>query len=149
MASVAKGNVEGLDQVKGALKGVDQRVRKKALRKGVSAATGVILRRAKDKVRVRSKTLKKSLGRKVKVFRGGAVVGIVGPRTGFKTQVGVVKSGPKAGQPIYENPTQIAHLVEKGTHRSRAFPFMAPALEESKADAAAATADAVRDELHR
>jgi HK97 gp10 family phage protein len=144
VAFAIRGKVDGLEDLKRALAGVDGRVRKKALRKGVNAAAGVILKRARQKVPVRLGLLKKSLGRKVKVYRKeGAVVGIVGPRTGFRRQVGTTKDG----RPVFENPTQIAHLVEKGTRRSRAKPFMRPALEESRGDVSSAVAEAVQAEL--
>lgn len=150
MAFAVVGKVAGLDELKRALAGVDKRVRKTALRKGVTAGTKVVLDKAKAKVQRRSGLLAKSLGRKTKVFRNdGAVVGIVGPRVGFKKQTGVVKTGKKAGQPIMENPTQIAHLIEKGTRRSRAFPFMRPALDESKGEVARAVTEAVQAELHK
>lgn len=149
MAFAVRGQLEGADALKKALAGVDERVRKKALKKGVNAASGVVLAKAKGKVRVRTRVLKKSLGRKLKVYRNGTVVGIIGPRTGRKVQVGTVRTGPNAGQPIYEDPSNIAHLVELGTHRSRAYPFMRPALEESRGEASSAVAEAVAAELHK
>lgn len=33
---------------------------------------------------------------------------------------------------VYRNPTRYAHLVEKGTKRSRRFPFLAPAVQQTK-----------------
>lgn len=65
--------------------------------------------------------LKKSLGVKVKRYKDGVWAG-VGPRSGFKIM--------HDGKP--RNPTQYAHLVELGTVRSAAKPFLRPAHESTK-----------------
>lgn len=43
--------------------------------------------------------------------------------------VAVAKQFPHA---IYRNPSRYAHLIEKGTKHSRAFPFLAPAVSQTK-----------------
>ncbi len=75
--------------------------------------------------------LKKSLGSKVKSYsRTKTSVAIIGPRTGFRKQIGVyVKGGKKhhAGEPIIIDPVKYAHLVEKGTKTQAPQDFLGPA----------------------
>lgn len=137
--------VDGQASVMSALAGVVAKVQKRATKKAVDAATKVVLWAAKGRARVVSGLLRRSLGRKTKVYRGsGRAVGIVGPRTKeFRELLRVAKRGKKAGQAIYRSPTQYGHLVDKGTKRSRAFPFMGPALESSREKVRDAMAAAV------
>lgn len=160
--------LEGSGAVKAALADAAARVQKKATRAAVSAATKPVLSAARSIVRVgaaddpNAGLLKKSLGRKVKVFRGsGVAVGIVGPRRGFKmekrpdgSKVRVqTKFSRYLGQKVkkgklvdvYKNPTQYGHLVNKGTKRSRAFPFMEPALAAARPQVMRLMADAARE----
>lgn len=79
---------------------------KKAIKKGIDAATKFVAADAKARVPRRTGLLKKSIGRRVQSYRGGTVVsGLVGPRRGFAT---VLPSGKKV------NPAKYAHLVEFG-----------------------------------
>lgn len=159
MAFRAKAEVEGLRELVLALDHLKNAVRNRILRKAVGDGARIIAKAAKQKAPVRSKAdapsnitplklLKKSIGSKVKVYRNsGKVVGIVGPRTGFKTQIGSrVRKGKKSkpGDPIYENPTNVAHLLELGTKRSRARPFLRPALDQSKEQVKTAMAAAIK-----
>lgn len=93
------------------------------------------------------KLLKKSIGQKVKTYKSGVVVGIVGPRKGFRAEIGKrVRKGKKSnvGDPIYADPVNYAHLVELGTKHSKAQPFLRPALEESKDEIRAIFAEEIR-----
>lgn len=84
---------------------IDRKVARKAIRDGINEATREVLATAKSLVPKRSGQLRKSLGRKVKSYRGGAViVGIVGPRKGFR----VMYRGK------WIDPAKYAHLVEYG-----------------------------------
>lgn len=84
---------------------VDRKIARKALQDGINEATKDVLASAKSLVPRRSGQLRKSLGRKVKSYRGGAVVvGIVGPRKGFRVEY--------RGKMI--DPAKYAHLVEYG-----------------------------------
>ena len=150
MAFAIKGEITGLADVFRQLRNVDKKVRNRLLKKAIRAASKLVLTSAKAKVAVRTGLLRKSLGIKVKVYRkSGIVVGIVGPRTGYKG----------SGKDPDENPTNIAHLVEKGrkavmvrtkktlsdgtTAYGReakavpARPFLRPAFDENKAAAEA------------
>jgi HK97 gp10 family phage protein len=156
VAYAIAGTVAGLEELKAVLADVDRRVRKQALQKAIRAAANVVLRKAKANVRRRSGLLARSLGVKVKTYRGdkqgGAVVAVIGPRKGYRQQVGTYARGPKKGQPKYENPTQVAHLIEKGhggPHPARAYPFLRPALDTSRGEVLEAVAKAVQAELHK
>jgi HK97 gp10 family phage protein len=121
-------SVTGIRELTAAVQEFGDKVKRKAMRQATRAACKVVLASARQKVRVRTKLLRKSLGVKIKSYRNdGNIVGMVGPRVGFKTATGVGKNG----KVIYENPTQIAHLVEKGTNRAKAYPFLRPALDEN------------------
>lgn len=74
--------------------------------------------------------LKNSIGWKVNFYRKSKVaVAIVGPRDGFREQIGVVTRGKNKGKPVFVNPSKYAHLVELGTRGSKAKPFLQPAAE--------------------
>lgn len=93
---------------------------------------------------VAAKLLKKSIGSKVKVYRGIAV-GIIGPRKGFRTQIGVRIRGKNKGQPYYQDPAKIAHLVESGhggPHAAPAHPFQGPSFKVVESSIRSAMLDA-------
>lgn len=84
----------------------DRKASRKAIRKGVNEATKLVAADAKANVPKRTGLLKKSIGRRVRSYRGGTIIsGIVGPRSGFAT---TLKNGKKV------NPAKYAHLVEFG-----------------------------------
>lgn len=118
------------------LKELPRKLGKKILRAAVASATRKLAREAKSRAKGfrRTGVLWKSLGSKVKAYpNSGTVVGIVGARQGFRQQIGVAKQDSregaryprKKGDPIYANPVKYLHLVELGTVRSRANPFLA------------------------
>lgn len=76
-----------------------------AVRKGIEELTKTVLAEARANVPERSGQLRKALGRRVRTYRQSrVVVGIVGPRKGFRVLVN--------GVPI--DPSNYAHLVEFG-----------------------------------
>ncbi|HJZ57304.1 MAG TPA: HK97 gp10 family phage protein [Gemmataceae bacterium] len=84
---------------------LDQKVATKAIQDGINEVTKVVLNDAKAMVPTRSKLLRKSLGRRVRVYRNSrVVVGIIGPRRGYRVEVN--------GR--WVNPAKYAHLVEYG-----------------------------------
>lgn len=134
--------VEGLQQVLSRLKNVQNKVANKIVRAAVSGESKAVLTQAKAAVRVDLGILKRSLGRKIKVFaKDSTAVGIVGPRSSFrmkKTKIdgrvvrvrvatGIGKQVVRHGKEQFAWPSKYSHLVEKGTRRSRAFPFLTPA----------------------
>ena len=120
--------VEGAEHLIQKLKAIKQSVAKRLLRKAIGNGTRAILRAAKSQAPTRTSLLRKSLGRKVKAYRGGiAVAGIVGARLGFRQVRGEGKRGKRAGKTLYADPVKYEHLVELGTVRSRAQAFLNPA----------------------
>jgi HK97 gp10 family phage protein len=84
---------------------LDRKVARKAIRDGINEATQAVLWDAKALVPIRSGQLRKSLGRKVVSKRDGSkIIGIVGPRRGFRIEY--------RGKMI--DPAKYAHLVEYG-----------------------------------
>ncbi len=116
---------------------IGKQVKTKVTRRAVTLATQPLARAAKAKVShvpdskwIPTDNLKKSIGRKTKTYPSGVVVGVVGPRKGFKITVG----SNKDGTPIFYDPAFIAHLVEMGhggPHPAPAHPFLRPAYMES------------------
>jgi HK97 gp10 family phage protein len=111
-----------------------QRQIKSLKKKGIAAPT---FSAAAAKNIEPAKVLKKSIIAKVKADkRGGGVIGLIGPKKG-KIKIGQrIRKGKKSnvGDPIYEDASNIAHFVELGTKRSRARPFLRPALKESRSE---------------
>lgn len=79
--------------------------------------------------------LKKSLGLTVKKNRSGQLKGEytlrVGARTGFAEVSGTRTKGKNAGKTIRHDPAKYAHLVELGTSKSAAKPFIRPAIDSA------------------
>lgn len=106
------------------LAAINKRLARKALRKAVTVAGRVVRDDAKNRVAVRTGLLRKSLGVRVRTYLArGVVVAVVGPRRGFRRDV------PGVGT---VDPVNYAHLVEYGTNKSAAKPFLRPAWDENK-----------------
>lgn len=89
------------------LKDLDPKAGKPAVKRGVNEITRLVLWAAREGVPKRTGMLRKSLGRKVIVQRGGAkVLGVVKPRGGEKYSR--VVNGKKV------SPIRYAHFVEFG-----------------------------------
>lgn len=117
-------------QVLGRLANLNRQLRSKIVRSAINEGTKAPYRAMKANAKSVSRTVSKSIGRKVKVYRNsGVAVGIVGPRKGFARDVTL-----KGGRVKRIDPTRIAHLLEKGTRHSRAFPFARPAADTTKAE---------------
>jgi HK97 gp10 family phage protein len=126
--------VTGVDQTLAAFASVKSSLQKKYLRKAQADNARLVLWAVRGRTPKRRGLLYKSLGRKVKVYRGrNIVVAVVGARTGFRQQVGTRKDGT----PIFANPVKYLHLVELGTARSRGHGMIRAALTSTKAQVAA------------
>ncbi len=90
------------------LRELDKATRNKILRPALTQAGKPLVRAMQAKAPNRSGLLRTSLGQKVKAYRNGIIVFLAGPRTGFKDAT------------TGENPTNIAHLAEKGRQAVRA-----------------------------
>ena len=129
MSYRVKAQVDGLADLLARLNGLKRQVASRILRKAVAEAGKIILKVAKQKAPRESGLLRKSLGRKVKVYRSsGTAVAIVGPRLGFKQVVRRAR-GKWFPADVASNPVKYAHLVELGTVRSKAQAFLRPALQ--------------------
>ena len=154
------GKIEGLDKVLAKLNSLArQSTRSKILRKAVNAASRPMLAEAKTTVPVGDGWLKRSLGLRIQTYRNtGAVVAVVGPRTGFQRnkrtgQKTLTAYGSKLRARTVSRPTYYAHLVEFGTQPhsvsrggkrkrplqgarlhpgAKARPFLRPAFEAQK-----------------
>lgn len=152
-----RGRLEGADQIIARLGNVSRAVKNKLLRKSVNAATMAPYKASRanaknvvsqvaagDELGQAMKstgTLAKSIGRKVKIYReSGVAVGIVGPRQGFRRTVTL-----KSGRQLVMDPVKYSHLVELGTRRSRAKPFLRTAWESTKGEAENALVSTMRD----
>jgi HK97 gp10 family phage protein len=117
-----------------------QGARNKILSPAVAAAVKPIATHAKFMTPVRTGMLRRSIGWRVIAYRrSGIVVGMIGPRTGFRTtRQGRVRTAlGKRYKATGINPTRYSHLVEFGTHRSRAKPFLRPAWDAGRGRAVA------------
>ncbi len=144
-AKIAPGSLQGVLRT---LAAIDKKAARKALRRAVTLAARLVREDAKARLSaqgaVRTGLLRKSLGVKLKSnFPKGYVYGVVGPRRGFKREIGqmieanAIRSLERRGaridrKPVYADPVRYAHLVEYGTKHSQAKPFMRPALDENK-----------------
>lgn len=111
-------------------------VQRRIVRRPLSAALTPINKAAKRFAPVRTGALKKSIGKKVKMYRKGAVWGGVGPRVG--EQYVVVEQVTGAGgetRAKRNNPSNYAHLVEFGQEGAPARPFLRPALDSKRGEA--------------
>ena len=108
-----------------------ERVQRKVLRAAVTAAATPVSKAAKANAAKESGLLKKSLGRKIVTNKKRqSVTAIVGPRRGVSAQY----------KGKLRKPSRYAHLVEKGfIDQAGNFhppqPFLAPAMETTKAQA--------------
>lgn len=157
MSYRVQGVVDGLPQLLASLDGLATAVRNRILRAAVMAAGKVVLSRAKADAPRESGLLRKSMARKVKVYRNsGVAVAIVGPRKGYKQQV-TRKRGKWRASTVWADPVRYAHLVELGTrpHRQRGGqhpgsmprPFLTPAATQQATAIRAAMASAINEGL--
>lgn len=148
MAFAFKATIDIRDAMR-RLNGIKTGKKNRILRTAATKAARLLARAAKANLRDRRKDQKKdgitrtgqlrlSIGSKVETYGDGIVVALIGPRRGFRIQVGTrTRDGKKgkAGDPIYHDPANVAHLVEyghKGPSPAPAYPFMRPAWEQNK-----------------
>lgn len=127
---------------------------RKAIRKGLGQAARLIRKSAVSKLRAsakdarakgkpRNRLLEKSMSVKLSV-KDKRAFAVVGPGRGFREQVGV----RPWGEAVYEDPANIAHLVEyghEGPHPAPPHPFLRPAYDENKDKALEIIKDAVAE----
>jgi len=153
MPFTVKARVGNVGPLLAKLDGLGRAVRTRILKKALAAGAKPVWMAARQGLQTKTGRgiLRRSLGAVTKAYRkGGNVVAAIGPRTGFKTQV-----GPKR----YEDPARIGHLVEfghvmmpsrkalagtrerkalrarGGLGRVPAYPFLGPAFDATRAAA--------------
>lgn len=104
MAFAIRARIEGVEALQAILKNLTPATQRKVLRPALNVEGTKILQAAKRNVPVKTKLLRKSLGKKTKTYKDGTIIVIVGPRHGFKQTV----------KGRTQNPTKYAHLVEGG-----------------------------------
>ncbi len=122
--------MEGGDAVRGVLNKLPARIERKVLIKGLRAGAKVILKEARRLVPVRTGTLKRSLG--IVVIRGRG-----------KAELAVAARSGK--QRKYDG--WYAHLVEFGPVKSRAHPFLRPAMDAKEQEAVDEASRVIRDQI--
>lgn len=130
---------EGLEQALRKLDVLKGSAQTRVVRGALTKASVPVLDAMKAKCPTLHGNLKRALGRKTTKRRGGATV-ILGARRGFRKQIGSISRGLNKGKPIFEDPANIAHLVEfghGGPHPAPPHPFARPAWDETKDEAMA------------
>ncbi len=139
------------------------KLRRKALRKGVTKVAQLVTKRAKQFAERSKETglLKSSLGRKVFTWKNKQGVGaVIGARKGFKRAVvrgrsklkklskkkGVELSA-RGGKVKFRNPVNYLHLVELGTAHSPAKPILRPALDATRSVVVATIGSEIRKQI--
>ena len=125
-----KAKIDGAPELYKALREIDKKLARKALRSAIGEAAKVVLKTAKTLVPVDLGLLKASLSSKV-VVKDGRAVAIIGPRRtrgtvgkganrrkNQLTSFGKSKAGQKAIA-FRREPVRYAHLVEFGTRGQR------------------------------
>ena len=116
-----QGKIEGIEQLVRNLNSLGSTKARAVSRRALTSASSEPLKVAKKNAPKQTGLLKKSLGKKVKTYRGtGTTYVAIGPRQGFKD--------PATGR----DPVKYAHLVELGTVRAQAKPYLRPALLQTQ-----------------
>lgn len=131
--------VSGVAEIQRRMQDQVPKVEKRVVSAGLRAAARPVVTRARSLVPRDTGQLRKSIGVKVKRYRGAVWVGI-GPRAGYKIRTADGRS---------LNPTQYAHLVERGTVHQRAQPFLRPAIDATKSEQMRAFIAKAREQFSR
>lgn len=119
----------GAKELHALLGDLPEKVQRKVMRKAMSAAATPIVKAARAKAAKRYGLLKKSLSKKVKAYKSGTTVAVIGPRSDLKA---VIKGK------LYR-PSKIAHLIERGKINRNGTvtppsPFLRPAYEQKEVE---------------
>ncbi len=132
--------IKGLKELSKALKAFPQNVQKNILRSSIRAAASDILKEARKNVPKRRGALRKSLAIVPRRYRTKSLIGFyVGPRTDILKQE-LISAGIEEKKLVskntgfqYSSVMNYGGLVELGSSKMAASPYLRPALE-SKAD---------------
>lgn len=148
-----KAELRGFDDTILALGRLERRLRDRAQRNAQRKAARVVVKSVKGDLENReTKLLYKSIGFKVGTFRKGGMYSVVGPRRKMGGQVLRTPKGRRAlrkreegiaaavgARTRFRNPTQYAHLVERGHRRGKGhgaappYPFMSTGFNSARA----------------
>lgn len=162
MAFAIKARLDGAEEAIRSLDGLSRTLRNQILRKAINAASKVVLDAARKLVPVETGMLKKSLAVRIQTYRStGTVVGVIGPRTGYKkTRQGkVLTSFGRKIKSTGRNPSKYAHLIEFGHNiarpkgklvgYARARAFLRPAFDQNKAAIEKLLTERVAEEIEK
>jgi len=116
--------IDGIKELERALGKLPKELINKAEKAALRGGAFLISKAAKAKAPVASGHLKKSIGINVKTVKGRTTARI-GAKSDRKTII-------RYGKEVVSNPANYAHLVEYGSARSTARPFIRPAVETTK-----------------
>ena len=119
-----KPNFKSFDQLNKKLDVLNKKIERQAKRQTLSRAATPIVKEAKRTASNRFGHLKKSIQSKVKTYKkGGQVIAIVGARKEYQVT-------DDMGKKI--RPAKYFHLIEYGTKKIKANPFLRNAFEKTK-----------------
>ncbi len=148
--------VLGVPELVAKMHELPDKLRNQGTRKAMAAATRPIVQTTKALVPVRTGLLRQSIASKILKGKTGDYIGLIGarrfkatkkhPKNRFKVTKTVQRRAAKlhinvSGGDGSVSPSRYAHLVELGTKRSRAEPFLLPGLERAAAQAEQAIQD--------
>lgn len=148
----------GIAELRAALEALPQELRNGSERTALRAGAKPVLKAAKGFLTVKDTgLLAASLGITVKKSRKkGIVTARVGPRGNFGQWVTRKKLVPQPGGGVkvyqyreYANPASYAHLIEYGTSKMAARPFMRPAIHSARGAVEKEMANGFRKGLQR
>ena len=168
--------IHGEKELMAALEQFRGSVQRRIVKKAVTAGARPVLRAIKDRAKFdkQSGTLWKSIGTVIRGYPKGAGsqapgraantraptwLAYIGPRRGMGRHVTVSKTSRgktkwqkgsvTGGRTVYRDPVKYAHLVERGTVRSRPMPFMRPGWDQSRNAALSTIAQEIRAGIDR
>lgn len=144
MSIDVKIDMRGVRDIQRTIERLAPELRKAAYKAVISAGARVVLREAKARAPKDTGILKRSLGIKAKVY-GSTPYAVIGPRFGVKGTPRITAKGKK----ITPHPYFYSRLVENGTARTAAKPFMRPALDASRGKVHAEFRVGLEKYLHR
>lgn len=104
------------------------KVERTAKREALTKAARPMLKAAKSLAPVRDRHLQKSLKVKISTFqRDEMIIATIGPDRQYRATRTDEEGNPQRVRPVY-----YAHLLEFGTHRMPAQPYMRPAFDSTK-----------------
>jgi HK97 gp10 family phage protein len=126
----------GVEDIRKSLYKLPKDLQRAAESATLRAGAKPLVREVKAKAPKDSGLLKKSIGYRVRKVKG-IINARIGPRNGFRQEV--PRIGPDGQtQMVISDPTRYSHLVELGTSRMPAQPFIHPAIDSAKGQVFAA-----------